>query len=960
MVSGVELLAFSCFGWVVAELFVVGRSEMGGRGVLGRCRGDEVAELPSGTVTFLFTDLEGSTRLWEQFGEAMQEPLACHDAILRNAVELHAGYVVKTTGDGIHAVFALAPDAVAAAVDAQRALGAEEWGEVGSLRVRMGLHSGTATLRSGDYFGPALNRAARLMAIGHGGQILCSQVTVDLARDGLSGELDLVDLGSSELRDLGRPEQLFQVVHPSLERNFPPLRSLDAIPSNLPSQRTEFVGRAEELAKLTKLLDRSRVVTLTGVGGVGKTRLALQSAASLMPRFDDGVWFVDLAPLDDTSLVAAAVASAMRLPDRRQGPAEEAIVAAARDARALIILDNCEHVIAAVASLVELITDSCQRIVVVSTSREPLGVEGERVLGVGPLGVPDTGDAGTLEEILASDAVRLFVERAGAAREGFELNDDNAGAVATLCRRLDGIPLALELAAARVPSLSPQSILERLNERFRLLSHGRRTALARHQTLRAAVDWSYDLLEGAEQVTFARLSVFAGGCTLEAAEAVVADDDADALAVLDTMGGLVAKSMVLLDEGPATVRYRLLDTMREYAADRLEGLEPPAGVRSRHADYYVQFAEQAAPHIVGTDDIAWTERLEEERDNLHVALTWVRDHDAAKLTRMALALGHFWWHQRHYRDARTWISAALKLDLQMSPAVRSELAALGGQMALHLSHIDQGNELLQESLEASAEAGNEPIAETLIGLAVAALVTNRPADTRRCAEQAVAASHAAHDPYRKTHCLAIASVMFSMTGDNDRGRELGDEAIELARSHGNEFVLGVALEAGGMARYQTDPEAAIVLLDESILLSRGPSSAMADQALFFKGVAHARLHDYGAAAQALDEALVHHHAAGAEYYASMALAMIAGLLARLGFPATAVRILGALARLRDEGRIIGAPRDLAMQEQLADQLRQGLGTEEFAELRAHGRHLTLDGAVSLARAELLQVAGSNR
>jgi len=927
--------------------------------VLASAQGVEVADLPSGTVTFLFTDLEGSTRLWEQYGEAMQEPLARHDAILRGAVESHDGQVVKTTGDGIHAVFALAPDALAAAIGAQRALGAEEWGEVGSLRVRMGLHSGTASLRSGDYFGPALNRAARLMAIGHGGQILCSQVTVDLVRDALSGELDLVDLGSYELRDLGRPEQVFQVAHPSLERDFPPLRSFDAIPSNLPSQRTEFVGREEDLAKFAKLLDRSRVVTLTGVGGVGKTRLALQAAASLMPRFDDGVWFVDLAPLDDTSLVAAAVASAMRLPDRRQGPAEDAIVAAARDARALIILDNCEHVIAAVANLVELVTERCQGIVVVSTSREPLGVEGERVLAVGPLGVPDTGDAGTLGDILASDAVRLFVERAGAAREGFELNDDNAGVIATLCRRLDGIPLALELAAARVQSLSPQSILERLNERFRLLSQGRRTALARHQTLRAAVDWSYDLLEEAEQVTFARLSVFAGGCTLEAAEAVVADDEADALAVLDTMGGLVAKSMVLLDEGPATVRYPLLDTMREYAADRLEELEPPAGVRSRHADYYVQFAEQAAPHIIGTDDIAWTQRLEEERDNLHAALTWVRDHDPAKLTRMALALGHFWWHQRHYRDARTWITEALELDSQMSLPVRSMLAALGGQMALHLSLLEQGHELLQESLEASAEAGNEPIAEALIGLAVAALVTNRPAETCRFAEQAAAAAGSAHDPYRKTHCLAIASVMFSMTGDDDRGRELGDQAIELARSHGNEFVLGVALEAGGMARYRTDPEAAIALLDESILLSRGPSSAMADQALFFKGVAHLRLHEYEAAAQALEEALEHHHAAGAEYYASMALAMIAGLLARLGLPATAVRILGALARLRDEGRIIGAPRDLAMQQQLADHLRQAFAADEFTELWTDGRHLTLDGAIRLARAELLQFAGTN-
>ena len=914
-----------------------------------------MADLPSGTVTFLFTDVEGSTRLWERHPEAMKWVLARHDAILRAAVESHGGHVVKTTGDGVHAVFGLASDAVDAAVDAQLGLGAESWDAVGVLSVRMGLHSGAADVRAGDYFGPALNRAARLMAAGHGGQILCSQATADLVRDALAGDVDLLDLGAHVLRDLSRPEEVFQVTRPGFVVDFPPLRTVEAARGNLPSVRTDFIGRDEELARLIKLLDRSAVVTLTGVGGVGKTRLALEAAASSRQRFDDGVWFVDLGPVDDASLVPAVVASALRLPDRRLGSAEEAIVASMRDARALIILDNCEHVIGATASLAELVTDRCPEVSVVATSREPLGIEGERVFGVGPLALPDTGGALVREEILNSDAVRLFVERANAAREAFELTDDNAGAVAAVCRRLDGIPLALELAAARVQSLSPQSILERLGERFRLLSQGRRTALARHQTLRAAVDWSFDLLDGAEQLTFARLSVFAGGFTLEASEAVVADDDTDSLDVLDRLSGLVSKSMVVLDDDDATLRYRLLETMREYAADRLDQLDQPARVRGRHAEYYLQFAEQAAPHIVGADDGTWTRRLEDEHDNLHVTLSWARDHEPPKLTRLAKALGPFWRHQRHFREGLGWTTAALDRDPNMSLQVRAKLAAQGGLLATQMSLIEQGHTLLQQSLSCSAQAGEEPIADALGAFALDALVANRPVEARRYAEQALTRASADHDPYQEADFLVYASAMFAMTGDDPRGWEFADRAIEQARPLGNHFLLATALLAGGMARYRVDPEAAVALLDECIIVSTDANSEIPTEAFFFKGIAHLTLRQYGAAAEALDTALARHHAAGAEYYQSTALAAVAALLARLGSVSSAVRILGALARLREEGQMLGAPRDLAMQDQLADRLRQTTDPKEFAAWWADGRQLQSDDAVRLAQEALAQV-----
>ena len=795
-----------------------------------------MSELPSGTVTFLFTDLEGSTRLWEEHTEGMRAALARHDEILHEAVAAQGGQVVKATGDGVHAVFPVAEDAVAAAVAAQMGLGAESWAEVGELRVRMGLHTGSADRRGGDYYGPTLNRAARLMAIAHGGQIVCSQAAADLVRDSLPDLTGLVDLGDHQLRDLGRVERVFQVTHPRLRGEFAPLRSMDpAAPSNLPLPRSGFIGRQEELKKLTKLLDRSRVITLTGTGGVGKTRLAVQAADSLVSRFGDGVWFVDLAPVDNGGLVATAVATAMRLPDRRQGTVEDALVAAAREWHALIVLDNCEHVIETAARLADLITQRCSDVTILATSREPLGVEGERILGVGPLRVPPADADRTPEELLEAEAVRLFVERASAAREGFTLNVDNAAVVASACRRLDGIPLAIELAAARMQAMSPQSILERLDERFRLLSQGRRTALARHQTLRAAVDWSYGLLEPVEQLVFARLSVFAGGFSLEAAEAVVTGEGVGDDVVLDTLGSLVAKSIVIVDESALDVRYRMLETLREYGADRLEELDDPERLRIRHADWCVALAEEAGPHILGIDDGAWARRLEGEHDNLHAALSWVRDHDPSKLTRLAHALTHFWRRQRQFREAIGWMEDALTTDPGMSSRVRADIAAQAGWIAINLSQVDRGQAFLRQSLESSNQAGEEPLAYALIALALGALVSNCPADARSSAEQALQRASAEGEPYRLAECLAHAGIMISMISDDPRAMELADRSVEVARPLANEYLLALTLEAAGLARYRTDPTAAIALLDESMAVAGDSYAAVTDMNSLLQG-----------------------------------------------------------------------------------------------------------------------------
>src|SRR5215207_1032023 len=657
-----------------------------------------------GTVTFLFTDLVGSSRLWEEHPVAMKGALACHDVILRDAVEGQGGRVVKTTGDGLHAAFAVAPDAVAAALDAERRLTGEEWVLPEPLKVRMGLHTGVAEVREGDYYGTAVNRAARVAAVAHGGQIVASAATTDLVRDDLSPEVALVDLGEHRLRDLGRPERIAAVTHPDLPADFPALRSLDAYPGNLPVQRSSFVGRDEDLAGVRGALEGSPVITLTGVGGVGKTRLALQVAADVVARFPDGAWFVDLGPVLDAGYVAAALSASLLLPERRRGTLEESIVAALREKRLLVVLDNCEHVIAAVADLVDTVVGSCPGVSVLATSREALGVEGEDTYEVRPLAMPAGADAAS-GSMLDNDAIRLFAERARSVKRGFALSPENAPVVAEICHRLDGIPLAIELAAARLKMMSPPEVLAHLDERFELLAGGRRTVLERHQTLRGAIDWSYELLDPAERLLFARLAVFAGGFTLEAAQAVAAGEGVEARAVLSHLGSLVAKSMVDTDDTDAGTRYRLLETLREYAWERLDELDDPSRVHARHAAHFLALVETVASTLKGPDDEAGIARLAADQDNVRAALGWARDHDEPDtLVRLVQGLVLSWHITNNYRETSQWTQAALEHVGALPGDARAELLAYAGFGARHANRFDAAMTLLRASLECSRDA----------------------------------------------------------------------------------------------------------------------------------------------------------------------------------------------------------------------------------------------------------------
>ncbi len=565
---------------------------------------------PTGTVTFLFTDIEGSTTLAQAQPETWPAMRARHHAILHSEAAAHAGHVFQIIGDAFCVAFATPASALDAAIDAQHVLVHEPWADA-RLRVRMGIHTGAAEWRVGNYEGYlTLARAKRIMSVAYGGQVLLSNATAELLRDQLPDGIRLRDVGEHRLKGLTNPERLWQLVAPDLPHDFPPLASLNTIANNLPIQVTSFVGREQERADLKRLLTTTRLLTLTGSGGTGKTRLALQVAADVLERFKDGVWFVELAPLSDPALVPTGVASVLGVREEQGRPLMLTLLDWLRDKQLLLMLDNCEHLLDACARFADAVLHGCRAAQLLATSREAFGIAGEVPVRVPSLATPAPHASISLEALRQYDAVRLFMERAQIVRPDYTLTNQNAPALAQICQRLDGIPLAIELAASRLKVLSLDDINRRLDDRFRLLTGGSRTALPRQQTLRALIDWSDGLLSEPERALLRRLSVFAGGWTLDAAEAVCASDGIESFDVLDLLTHLVDKSLVVMDERDGETRYRMLETIRQYAREKL--LESGEGerVRNRHTDFCLRLAATAKPELRGPNQKTWLERLD--------------------------------------------------------------------------------------------------------------------------------------------------------------------------------------------------------------------------------------------------------------------------------------------------------------------------------------------------------------
>jgi len=719
-----------------------------------------VQRLPSGTVTFVLSDIEGSTRRWQQDEAAMRAALARHDAIMRSAIAGHAGHALKHTGDGLMAVFAGAADAIEAAVEAQRALHRADWGSL-RLVVRIAVHSGEAEERDGDYFGPTLNRVARLLAIAHAGQILVSNAAAALARERLAAGVTLVDVGEHRLRDFDRPEHVLQACADGLQRDFPPLRSATPPLRGFPANRTRLIGRERLLVDIPDRLERASLVTLTGVGGAGKTRLAIEAGRRMGERLPDGAAFVDLSPLGAAELIAQTVATAVGVPGASTtGPSErdaaaDALVAYLAERRMLVVLDNCEHLIEGTADIVDRLLAACPGLKVLATSREGLAVEGEAMLAVPSLELPSDACAAA-----DSAAVQLFVERATAARAGLDLLGRHAAAVIDICRRLDGIPLALELAAAQLSHLTPEEVAGRLGDRFRLLTGGRRR-IQRQATLQAAVDWSYELLGDAERRLLARLSVFAGGFSLDAAEGVCAGDGIEPERVVSLLASLVAKSLVVADTDDRVSRYRLLETIRLYAAERLVEQSEAELISARHRDWYLSWAERIdgerhwSPTLRRASDLLLLER---EIDNLRSALAWSAQEKRRDLVaRLTVAADVLWGTRCYQEEGLRWLEIA-RVGGLLDPGLEARCAALDGWVTMQFGQFTRLPAMVRVALEAAERA----------------------------------------DLIASGRSEAIGPLLFAglchVYDDRDAGRALARRACDIARAHG---LVAVAASARG-------------------------------------------------------------------------------------------------------------------------------------------------------------------
>jgi predicted ATPase/class 3 adenylate cyclase len=754
-------------------------------------------------VAFLFTDIEGSTALLQRLGQAYAGVLADHHRLIRDCLAAHEGQEIDTQGDAFFALFTSPSGCAAAAIGMQQALAAHSWPRGEVVRVRMGIHCGEASLTDVGPVGLEVHRAARVAAVGHGGQIVVSAATAALLRDSLPPGASLVDLGLHRLKDLGRPEQIFQLDADGMAAVFPPLRSLDnpEMPNNLPGFLSTFVGREAEVVEVTAMVGSSRLVTLTGAGGSGKTRLALQAAAGLVDGTGQGVWLIELAALADPGQLSALVAQTLRIRGKAGATVLDSLIDALSDQKVLLVLDNCEHVISAAAELAGRIGQGCPGVHLLATSREPLGIDGERVYRVPPLALPP-GDSVTAADLAGSDAVALFAERAAGNGSGFRIEDSVAGLVASVCRRLDGIPLALELAAARLATMSLEHLAGRLDQRFRLLTGGSRNALPRQQTLRALIDWSYDLLTGPEHSALRVVSVFAGGFELEAAEAVCAATGVEEFEVAGIVGSLVEKSLVMAERSAGSLRYRLLETIRQYGLEQLvkAGAEEAAHARGAHADFYLQLAEGAAPKLRGHDQARWLRRLDTEWDNLKAAMAhlFAEPDQTEAVLRLGVALRGF-AESRGHHDMVPFLRSALARPAAVSGSVRmtalmsaasQEISGLGwsGDRDAMRSAAELGRRALELAQELSDDMG---IAMALAILADTAWFEGDQARGRMLAEQAVLTVPPDGDPWSVGWVTSTLAWWLAYPRDDPiasdvvRARQLGLENIERFRRLGD-------------------------------------------------------------------------------------------------------------------------------------------------------------------------------
>ncbi len=938
-------------------------------------------DLPTGTVTFLFTDIEASTQLLQSMPEqTYADLLNTHHAILRSALTEWHGREMDTQGDALFAVFPRAADAVSAAITAQRAFADHSRAAGVELRVRMGLHTGEATLNPTGYVGIDVHRAARISQIGHGGQVLLSDSTVALVHNELPSGVSLRDLGTHRLKDLQGLEHISQLVIPGLVSDFPPLTSLNAVANNLPVQLTDFIGRENEIQELKRRLcpeldparrngHGARLLTLTGTGGTGKTRLALQVAADLLTEFPDGVWLVELAPLADPALIPQAIASALGVREQPGRPLLDSVVDSLRAKNSLLILDNCEHLIDQAAQIANTLLRAAPGLKILATSREGLGIDGETSYRVPSLSLPKPR-AKTVEDLVQCESAQLFLMRAAAVQPRFQVTEQNAPSVAQIVRRLDGIPLAIELAAARCKLFSPEQIAARLDDHFRLLTGGSRTALPRQQTLRALIDWSYDLLSKDECTLLRRLAVFVGGCTYDAVE-VVAGEGLDVLEVLEH---LVDKSLVIVEEQETTTRYRLLEMIRQYGRDKLFESGEGEAVRNRHLDYYTNVVMRDMVYPFTPLNLEQYRMYRAEQDNLRAAMAWGLESKSIQMLEIAGRLPAYWSRAGLMSEAIDWLEGALAgFDDLSGPGDRTERertrARAFGLHALGYTRFLQGSSVparaeMQQSLDLFRELGDA--VNTALNLATLGLVDRFLGNDEQCLLETAESEALLRRSGHKMPLILVLTVRTRFAGEVTHdlltGRRLAEEAIALARTYDNPWLLGMPLVALGMISFfNGDYEGARRALVESMETFRKQED--------FHGcnISRGILADIERVHGDLEQAVHFYHEvipvwqqmghSGGLARTFECLAFVASAEAqktggdeRAALLNRAAQLLGAAEVLRASSGAVMLPEEQVEFEREVAALRGQMGAEALDQEWAAGRALPLEQAIALARA----------
>ena len=906
---------------------------------------------PTGTVTLVFTDIEGSTSLLQALGDRYPEVLADHHRLIREAFARHGAVERGSAGDGLYFVFHGARAAVQAAVDGQLAIANQAWPDGIAIRDRMGLHTGEPRNATEGYVGIDVHRAARICAAGHGGQILISEATRALVADELRPPLGLVDLGAHRLRSLDGQQRLYQVSGPSLERDFPPPRTTDAPRNNLKLEVTSFIGREREIEQATQILDHSSILTLTGPGGVGKSRVGLRLARGLLDQFEDGTWIVDCGALTDPDFVLPSVVSAIGLTESAGRSLQEAIVDHLKGKRLLLVLDDCDPVLTQCAELAGALARTCSAVRVIVTSREALGVPGEAILPIASLMTPEAGSTVAPSDLATVDACRLFVERARAVQPTFDLTEQNARSVAQLCRRLDGIPLAIELAAARVRALPVEQIAARLNDRFRLLTGGSRASVARHQTLRATIDWSYDLLTEPERAVLRRLSVFAGGATLDAAEFVCADDTIDPIDILDVLGRLVEKSLVSTDPTATEARFRLLETVREYARGRLVEAGEGDTTMRRHRDWYLALVDEASPAFFqGPDPVGWLRRIDHEHDDLRAALEGClgQPGEGRSGLRLAAGLWRYWEIRGHLTEGRGWLERMLAAVGDDVSPLRANALTGAGNLAFMQGDFRAASTFHEMSLALHRQMGDpQSIGYAANNLANAALQLGDHARARDLYEEAVAAARALGDERGAAFGSINLADVATREGDLAAARALHEEIMATIRELGDRWMEAFALDTFARAANRAgDREAARSLHVEALAILEG----MGDR----RGVARVQTHlaqlalSDGDSEQARDlfrQSLAIRQDLGDMPGLASAMENLAGAIATDDAEAAA-RLHGAAESLREALRAMVPPQAAGIHDQSLADLEARLGTDRFTAARREGRSMTPNEALA--------------